>query len=67
MFIMPTPTQQSVVTVNYTQLAVLGAEFVGRTISLLRGTGVEVFDVSAKAEEKHRPRRSSAPTSTSRG
>ena len=29
MFAMPAPSQQSVVTVNYTQLAVLGAEFVG--------------------------------------
>ena len=51
MFAMPAPSQQSVVTVNYTQLAVLGAEFVGTTISLLREAGVEVFDVSAEAEE----------------
>ena len=29
MFMMPAPTQQSVVTTNYTQLAVLGAEFIG--------------------------------------
>jgi cation diffusion facilitator CzcD-associated flavoprotein CzcO len=51
MFIMPAPTQQSVVTVNYTQLAVFGAEFVGRTVALLEQRGVEVFDVSAQAEE----------------
>jgi cation diffusion facilitator CzcD-associated flavoprotein CzcO len=51
MFIMPAPTQQSVVTVNYTQLAVLGAEFVGRTVALQEDRGVEVFDVSAQAEE----------------
>jgi cation diffusion facilitator CzcD-associated flavoprotein CzcO len=51
MFIMPAPTQQSVVTVNYTQLALLGAEFVGKTIALLVEHGVEVFDVSAQAEE----------------
>ena len=51
MFAMPAPTQQSVVTVNYTQLAVLGAEFVGTTISLLQEAGVEVFDVSAEAQE----------------
>jgi cation diffusion facilitator CzcD-associated flavoprotein CzcO len=51
MFIMPAPTQQSVVTVNYTQLAVLGAEFVGKTVALLKERGVEVFDVSAGAEE----------------
>ena len=30
LFVMPAPGQQAVVTVNYTQLAVLGAEFVGR-------------------------------------
>jgi cation diffusion facilitator CzcD-associated flavoprotein CzcO len=52
MFIMPGPFQQSVVTVNYTQLAILGAEFVGRAIGLLRQEGVDVFDVSAEAEEK---------------
>jgi cation diffusion facilitator CzcD-associated flavoprotein CzcO len=50
MFTMPAPTQQSVVTVNYTQLAVLGAEFVGRTVGLLAEHGVDVFDVSAAAE-----------------
>jgi cation diffusion facilitator CzcD-associated flavoprotein CzcO len=52
MFIMPGPFQQSVVTVNYTQLAVLGGEFVGRAIGLLQREGVDVFDVSAEAEEK---------------
>ena len=51
MFIMPAPTQQSVVTVNYTQLALLGAEFVGKTVALLAERGVEVFDVSAQAED----------------
>jgi cyclohexanone monooxygenase/pentalenolactone D synthase len=39
-----------VVTVNYTQLAVLGAEFVGGAVGLLEDQGVEVFDVSAEAE-----------------
>ena len=52
MFIMPGPFQQSVVTVNYTQLAVLGGEFVGRAIGLLQSQGVDVFDVSAQAEEQ---------------
>jgi hypothetical protein len=52
MFIMPGPFQQSVVTVNYTQLAVLGGEFVGGAIGLLQREGVDVFDVSAEAEEK---------------
>lgn len=50
MFVMPAPGQQAVVTVNYTQLAVLGAEFVGRTIGLLQRRGVDVFEVSAEAE-----------------
>ncbi|HTU39205.1 MAG TPA: NAD(P)/FAD-dependent oxidoreductase [Acidimicrobiales bacterium] len=52
MFAMPAPTQQSVVTVNYTQLAVLGAEFVGRAVGLLARHDVDVFDVSAEAEEQ---------------
>ena len=52
LFVMPAPGQQAVVTVNYTQLAVLGAEFVGRTVGLLAQRGVEVFDVSARAEEE---------------
>ncbi len=50
LFAMPAPGQQAVVTVNYTQLACLGAEFVGRTVGLLRRKGVDVFDVSAAAE-----------------
>ena len=51
LFVMPAPGQQAVVTVNYTQLAVLGAEFIGGTVGLLEQRGVEVFDVSAEAEE----------------
>ena len=51
LFLMPSPAQQAVVTVNYTQLAVLGGEFVGATVRLLEDRGVEVFDVSAQAEE----------------
>jgi cyclohexanone monooxygenase/pentalenolactone D synthase len=51
MFVMPAPGQQAVVTVNYTQLAVLGAEFIGGAVGLLEKRGVEVFDVSADAEE----------------
>jgi len=50
LFVMPAPGQQAVVTVNYTQLAVLGAQFVGRTIARLEEEGVDVFDVSAEAE-----------------
>ncbi len=51
MFVMPAPGQQAVVTVNYTQLAVLGAEFIGRAVGQLEQRGVEMFDVSAEAEE----------------
>jgi cation diffusion facilitator CzcD-associated flavoprotein CzcO len=51
MFTMPAPAQHSVVTVNYTQLAVLGAEFIGRAVGLLEQRGVALFDVSAEAEE----------------
>jgi cation diffusion facilitator CzcD-associated flavoprotein CzcO len=51
LFIMPAPGQQAVVTVNYTQLAVLGAEFIGAVVGQLEKRGVEVSDVSAEAEE----------------
>ena len=50
LFVMPAPAQQAVVTVNYTQLAVVGAELVGGAVGLLRRKGVDVFDVSADAE-----------------
>jgi cation diffusion facilitator CzcD-associated flavoprotein CzcO len=50
MFIMPAPGQQAVVTVNYTQLAVLGAHFVAGVIETLDRRGAKVFDVSAEAE-----------------
>ncbi|HVA73678.1 MAG TPA: NAD(P)/FAD-dependent oxidoreductase [Acidimicrobiales bacterium] len=51
MLVMPAPGQQAVVTVNYTQLAVLGGEFIGGLVELLEKHGVDVFDVSAEAEE----------------
>ena len=51
MFVMPAPGQQAVVTVNYTRLAVFGAKIVGGTIGRLAQQGVDVFDVSAEAEE----------------
>lgn len=50
MFVMPAPGQQAVVTVNYTQVAVLGAEFISGTVALLEKQGVAVFDVSSDAE-----------------
>ncbi len=51
MFVMPAPGQQAVVTVNYTQLAELGGDFIGGAVKLLEQNDVEVFDVSAEAEE----------------
>ncbi len=50
LFVMPAPGQQSVVTVNYTQIAVLGAELIGGAVDLLEQRGAPVFDVSAEAE-----------------
>jgi cation diffusion facilitator CzcD-associated flavoprotein CzcO len=50
LFVMPAPGQQAVVTVNYTHLAVLGAEFIGRTVALLDKHDAAAFDVSAEAE-----------------
>lgn len=51
LFVMPAPGQQAVVTVNYTAVAVLGAEILGELIGQLQRRGVEVFDVSAAAED----------------
>jgi cation diffusion facilitator CzcD-associated flavoprotein CzcO len=51
LFFMPAPAQQCVVTVNYTQLAVLGAAVVGGAVGQLAKAGVEAFEVSAEAEE----------------
>jgi cation diffusion facilitator CzcD-associated flavoprotein CzcO len=50
LFVMPSPAQQSVVTVNYTHLAVVGAEFVGGAVGVLERRGVKAFDVDADAE-----------------
>ncbi len=52
MFVMPAPGQQSVVTVNYTQLAVLGGEFIGNAVGALEAVGARSFDVTAEAEER---------------
>ncbi len=51
LFLMPGPAQQAVVTVNYTQLAVAGAEFVGGAVGILHDKGVDAFDVTAEAED----------------
>jgi cation diffusion facilitator CzcD-associated flavoprotein CzcO len=50
MFVMPAPGQQAVVTVNYTHLAVLGGEILGRLVTQLRDADAEVFDVAEDAE-----------------
>ncbi|MSO88000.1 MAG: NAD(P)/FAD-dependent oxidoreductase [Acidimicrobiia bacterium] len=51
LFMMPAPGQQAVVTVSYTQLAVLGAQFIGGAVGILEQSGVRIFDVRAEAEE----------------
>jgi len=51
LFIMPAPAQQSVTTVNFTHLMLIGAEHVADTIRLLEARGVRVFDVSQAAED----------------
>ncbi|MEB4208052.1 NAD(P)/FAD-dependent oxidoreductase [Mycobacterium sp. 94-17] len=50
MFVMPAPGQQAVVTVNYTQIAVQGAEFIAGAVHLLTQKGTTAFDVNADAE-----------------
>ena len=50
MFLMPAPALQSVVTVNYTHLAVVGAEHIAGTIAMLEQRGVRVADVLPEAE-----------------
>jgi len=51
MFIMPAPGQQAVVTVNYTHVAVEGAEHIARVVEALDEAGVEWFDVTPEAEQ----------------
>ena len=48
LFLMPAPGLQSVVTVNYTHLAVEGAEHIAETIAMLEQRGVRVADVTAR-------------------
>jgi cation diffusion facilitator CzcD-associated flavoprotein CzcO len=50
LFLMPCPGQQAVVTVNYTLLAEVGAEFVADTIAALDADDVDAFDVTEDAE-----------------
>jgi cyclohexanone monooxygenase/pentalenolactone D synthase len=51
MFLMPAPGLQSVVTVNYTHLAVIGAEHIAETIAMLEERGVRSADVTPEAEQ----------------
>jgi len=52
MFLMPAPGLQSVVTINYTHLAVEGAEHIAKTIAMLEQRGIRVADVLPEAEQK---------------
>jgi cation diffusion facilitator CzcD-associated flavoprotein CzcO len=52
MFLMPAPGLQSVVTVNYTHLAVVGAEHIAATIAMLDERGIRVADVLPEAEQE---------------
>jgi cation diffusion facilitator CzcD-associated flavoprotein CzcO len=51
MFLMPAPGLQSVVTVNYTHLAVIGAEHIAETIAALEERGARSADVTPEAEQ----------------
>jgi cation diffusion facilitator CzcD-associated flavoprotein CzcO len=51
LFLMPAPGQQSVTTVNFTHLMVIGAEHIARTIALLEARGVVSFEVTEEAEK----------------
>jgi cyclohexanone monooxygenase/pentalenolactone D synthase len=52
-FIMPSPFQQSVASVNYTFICVLAAEHIGQTVKILRSERVKKFDVSEVAEKEY--------------
>ena len=67
LFVMPAPAQQAVVTVNYTQLAVLGAAFVGRTVGAARSEGREVVQRERRRRSRTGPSRSSPRSSTPAG
>ena len=51
MFVMPAPGQQAVVTVNYTHIAMEGAEHIAGVITSLEAAGVEWFDITTEAED----------------
>lgn len=53
MFIMPSPGQQSVISVNFTLVNVEAAEHIGQTVKLLDEQGVRVFDVAQEAQDAY--------------
>ena len=53
MFIMPSPGQQSVITVNFTLVNSEAAEHIGHTVKLLDERGVRIFDVSQEAQDAY--------------
>jgi cation diffusion facilitator CzcD-associated flavoprotein CzcO len=53
LFIMPSPGQQSVVTVNFTLVNVEAAEHIGRTVKLLEERAVRFFDVGQEAQDQY--------------
>src|SRR6202161_4850548 len=52
MFLMPCPGHQAVVTVNYTLLSEISAEFIAATVAALEALDVRAFDVTQKAEDE---------------
>jgi cation diffusion facilitator CzcD-associated flavoprotein CzcO len=52
MFLMPCPGHQAVVTVNYTLLSEISAEFIAATVAALEALDVRAFDVIKKAEDE---------------
>ena len=53
LFLMPTPGQQAVISVNHTFVCVLGAEHIAETVKLLEKRGVRVVEVEAEAEKSY--------------
>ena len=52
MFLMPCPGHQAVVTVNYTLLSEICAEYIAATVAALEAVDVRSFDVSKEAEDE---------------
>lgn len=50
MFIMPTPGQQAVTTVNYAHVMLIGADHISASIAALKQAGISEFEVTPEAE-----------------